>query len=75
MKFQLKRLPSQIILIIYIAVTFGFRFVYEAQMTSHYWLSLLTGLIFLSFPYALIKIGFLNPGWFWFEKEFKKEKA
>ncbi|MCI4667841.1 MAG: hypothetical protein MRZ79_06745 [Bacteroidia bacterium] len=75
MRLKLNRPVSQLILIAYIAITFGFRFVYEVQLTSHYWLSLVTGVIFLSLPYALIKVGFLNPGWFWFEKEFKEESS
>ena len=72
MKLALNRPISRGILILYIGITFFFRFAYESTMTSHYWLSLLTGIIFLSLPYALIKVGVLNPSWFWFEKEFKK---
>jgi len=71
MKLRINRPISQLILVIYLAITFGFRFMYEFQLTSHYWLSILTGVICLSLPYALIKIGLLNPGWFWFEKEIK----
>ncbi len=66
---KLNRIPSQIIVLLYLAVTFGLRFTFESQLAGHYWVSLMTGALGLLLLYALVKSGFLNPGWFWFEKE------
>ncbi|MEM9983824.1 MAG: hypothetical protein AAF804_01895 [Bacteroidota bacterium] len=70
---RLNRLLSQILVILYLAITFSFRFFFEAQLIGHYWVSLVTGGLCLLLLWALIKNQVLNPGWFWFEEEFKAE--
>ncbi|MEO0894974.1 MAG: hypothetical protein AAFY71_01045 [Bacteroidota bacterium] len=69
MKLRIGRKLSQLIVVIYLGITFGLRYMNESYMTSHYWMSIISGLIFLIILYAFIKTGILNPGWFWFEKE------
>jgi len=71
---KLNRPLSQVIVVLYLAATFSLRFFFESQLNGHYWVSLLTGGLCLLFLWALIKGQVLNPGWFWFEAEFKQEK-
>ena len=71
---RLNRPASQLIVVLYLAATFSLRFFFESQLSGHYWVSLLTGGLCLLFLWALIKGQILNPGWFWFEAEFKDEK-
>jgi len=71
---RLNRPISQILVLLYLAGTFGLRFAFEYQLSSNYWISLLTGFLCLLFFWAVIKSGWVNPGWFWFEKEFQQEK-
>jgi hypothetical protein len=71
---KLNRPLSQVIVVLYLAATFSLRFFFESQLAGHYWVSLLTGALCLLFLWALIKGQVLNPGWFWFEVEFKDEK-
>lgn len=70
---RLNRPISQLLVVLYLAGTFGLRFFFEAQLSGHYWVSLVTGGLCLLFLWALIKGKVLNPGWFWFEEEFRKE--
>ncbi|MEL6132326.1 MAG: hypothetical protein AAFR59_03065 [Bacteroidota bacterium] len=66
---RLGRTISQILVIAYLAGTFTLRFFVESQLSGLYWVSIVTGGLCLLFLYAVIKGGYLNPGWFWFEKE------
>lgn len=70
---RLNRPISQIIVVLYLAGTFSLRFIFESQLSGLYWVSLLTGGLCLLFLWAMIKNKFLNPGWFWFEEEFRKD--
>ncbi|GAB4417899.1 MAG: hypothetical protein OHK0039_28770 [Bacteroidia bacterium] len=60
---------SRLFIILYLGLTFALRFVYESRLVGHYWVSLVTGGLALLFLWALIRSGFLRPGWFWFEKD------
>jgi hypothetical protein len=67
MKLRLTPVLSRWFVVLYLAGTFALRFVAESQLTGHYWVSLLTGGLCLLFLWAMIRSGFLRPGWFWFE--------
>ena len=66
---HLNRPLSQLFVVLYLGGTFALRFVFESQLTGHYWVSLVTGGLCLLLLWALIKSRFLRPGWFWFEQE------
>ena len=71
---RLNRSLSQVLVVLYLVGTFSLRFFFEAQLNGFYWVSLMTGSLCLLLLWALIKGKILNPGWFWFEEEFKQEK-
>jgi hypothetical protein len=66
---RLNRFFSQLFVLLYLSATFALRFVYESQLMGHYWVSLMTGGLCLLLLWAMLKSGFLSPGWFWFEKQ------
>lgn len=61
--FRLGKRASQIIVIIYIAVTLYLRLQVEAELEGMWLISLIVGAIFLLILWAMIKIRILNPGW------------
>lgn len=71
MKLQLNRVTSRIFVIIYLASTLVWRFLFESQLIGSALLSIVIGAFFLLFLWALIKSKFLNPEWFWFEDALK----
>lgn len=71
MKLQLNRTTSRIFVILYLASTLVWRFLFEAQLIGSVFLSIVIGAFFLFFLWALIKSKFLTPEWFWFEDALK----
>lgn len=73
MKFlQLNKTISRIFVVLYLAGTFTWRFMFEAQLLGSVLMSMVIGILFLIFLWALIKVKILNPEWFWFEDVFKE---
>ncbi|MFK7950816.1 MAG: hypothetical protein AB8G11_24755 [Saprospiraceae bacterium] len=73
MKFlQLNRTVSRIFVVLYLFGTLIWRFLFEAQLLGSVMMSMVIGIFFLFFLWALIKSKILNPEWFWFEDVFKK---
>jgi hypothetical protein len=64
----MNKVTSRIFVVLYIAATLIWRFLFEAQLIGSAFLSMVIGFLFLLFLWALIKSKFLNPQWFWFEK-------
>lgn len=61
--FRIGKTLSQIIVVLYIAVTLYIRFAVEDQLNGFWFLSLIVGSICLVILWAMIKIRILNPGW------------
>ena len=64
MKLQLKPLASDIIISIYVIASLYLRLKFENDFSVSPLFSLVTGLLLLFIPYALIKLKVLNPSWF-----------
>jgi len=73
--FRLGRIPSILLIVAYLGVTLYFRFEVEPQLHNNPLISMALGAFGLLFIWALIKSGFLNPGWFSWEKETKAQAA
>ena len=72
---KLNQFSSRIFIILYLAATLALRVMYESELGRYFWISFITGFLALLLIWALTKSGFLNPGWFWFEKETGQEEA
>ncbi len=64
MKLKLGKITSDIFIAIYIAVTLYFRFYIEPLFNGNFLTSIFIGLFSLLIIWVLVKIKFLNPGWF-----------
>ena len=64
MKFSLSPLASDIFISVYISATLLFRIFYEYNSNISAGNSLIIGLSFIVFLWALIKLKFLVPNWF-----------
>lgn len=60
---RLGKLPSRVVVVLYIFMTLLLRFVIEAQFQGVWWASMLVGAFCLLFLWALVKVRVLNPGW------------
>jgi hypothetical protein len=69
---QLNRTISRIFVILYLGSTFIWRFLFEAELLGSVLMSMVIGIFFLLFLWALIKAKIINPEWFWFEDVFKE---
>jgi predicted ferric reductase len=67
--FRLPRIPSILFIIVYLMGTLFLRFVIEFQLQGAFLISLTLGAFCLLFLWAMIRSGFLNPGWFNWEKK------
>jgi hypothetical protein len=67
--FRLPRIPSILFIIVYLMGTLFLRFVIEFQLQGAFLISLALGAFCLLFLWAMIRSGFLNPGWFNWEKK------
>ena len=73
MKFlRLNRTISRIFVVVYLFSTAIWRFLFEGQLLGSVMMSMVIGIFFLLFLWALIKAKILNPEWFWFEDVFKE---
>lgn len=61
--FRIGKTLSQIIVVLYVALTLYIRFTLEAQLQGMWVISLIVGAICLVILWAMIKIRILNPGW------------
>ncbi|MDP5168701.1 MAG: hypothetical protein NWR72_00530 [Bacteroidia bacterium] len=68
---KLNQIWSRRIIIAYLVITLGIRIFYESELGSYFWISFFTGFLSLLFLWALVKSGYLNPNWFWFENQQK----
>ena len=66
--WQLDTKGSDLFIVTYLVGTLGFRFLIEPYLQGITWISLFLGLLPLLFLYALVKVRFLNPGWFSWRK-------
>ncbi|MEO9572033.1 MAG: hypothetical protein ABJH82_03065 [Polaribacter sp.] len=64
MKFQINPLASDIFISIYVVATLYFRVKIQNDLPIGPAFSLLIGLLFVLFLWALIKVKVLNPNWF-----------
>lgn len=64
MKFRINPLASDIIITIYAVVTLFVRFKFENEANISTMNSLVMGICFVVFIWALIKLKVLNPNWF-----------
>ncbi|WP_298418398.1 hypothetical protein [uncultured Kordia sp.] len=64
MKFRINPLASDIIITIYAVITLFVRFKYENEANVSTMNSLVMGICFIVFIWALIKLKVLNPNWF-----------
>lgn len=64
MKFRINPLASDIIITIYAVVTLFVRFKFENEANVSTMNSLVMGICFIVFIWALIKLKVLNPNWF-----------
>ena len=55
---------SQVIVVLYIALTLYIRFTVENQLQGLWLISLVVGAICLLILWAMVKVRILNPGWF-----------
>jgi len=64
MKFKLGKITSDIFIAVYILITLYFRFYIEPLFNGNFFASIFIGLFSLLIIWVLVKIKFLNPGWF-----------
>lgn len=75
MKIRIGRKASDFIVSLYIIGTLGLRLYLEPQLHGHFLVSVSLGAFGLLFLWALIKSGFLNPGFFGMWPGEEDEKA
>ena len=69
---KLNKSLSRIFIVLYLLGTLALRVAYESELGAYFWVSFVTGFLALLFLWALMKSGFLNPGWFSFEVKAKE---